>query len=58
MITQKTFRLILRIYMYRVSVVFKKLHSGKVIRNDTKKYIGHGLANERYELKTLELTFP
>lgn len=57
-ITEKTFRLIKRIYNYKAYATFRKLHSDKIIEDDNERYIGHGLSDERYELKRLELTFP
>ena len=57
-ITEKTFLLINRIYKYKVYTTFSKLNDEKIIKNDNKRYIGHGLSDERYELKVLELTHP
>ena len=57
-ITEKTFRLIKRIYRYKAYTTFSKLNSKRIIKNDNERYIGHGLSDERYELKALELTFP
>ncbi len=64
-ITEKTFRLIKRIYIYRTNNIFNKLKSDKIIRpknirpeNNSNRYIGHGLSSERYEIDILELTHP
>lgn len=57
-ILQKTFRLIKRIYKYTVNNIFYKLIYFEILKKENKRCIGHGYSNERYELKTLELTFP
>ncbi len=57
-ITDKTFRLIKRIYRYKIYSILCKFNSDRIAKDGNNKIIGQGLSDERYELNILELTHP
>ena len=52
-ITDKTFRLIKRIYRYKIYSILCKFNSDRITKDGNNKIIGQGLSDERYELNIL-----